>query len=171
MCFHLVTLLSFFDVGAGCGCGCVGGHRETIHESVGKADQKIKMQVDNIAGVMLPEFKLYKDPEAKAMNILPGIAKGGEAVIKAKTIFQKALEVKQGCFAHKSCICRCTDATSIVGAAAQVLVALAGLQTSFMLLDEAIKVTNRRVNALEAVIIPKCENTVKCECNTASPAW
>ena len=68
MCFHLVTLLSFFDVGAGCGCGCVGGHRETIHESVGKADQKIKMQVDNIAGVMLPEFKLYKDPEAKAMN-------------------------------------------------------------------------------------------------------
>ena len=65
---------------------------------------------------MLPEFKLYKDPEVKSSNILPGLAKGGEAVIKSKETFQKALEV---------------------------LVALAGLQTSFMLLDEAIKVGHR----------------------------
>ena len=34
------------------------------------------------------------------------------------------------------------------------------LQTSFVTLDEVIKATNRRVNAIEHVIIPKYERTV-----------
>jgi V-type H+-transporting ATPase subunit D len=44
--------------------------------------------------------------------------------------------------------------------ALQLLVQLANLQTAFLTLDTALKVTNRRVNALENVVKPKLENTI-----------
>jgi V-type H+-transporting ATPase subunit D len=42
----------------------------------------------------------------------------------------------------------------------RALEGLASLQTSFLTLDTAIKVTNRRVNALGNVVVPQLENTI-----------
>jgi V-type H+-transporting ATPase subunit D len=41
------------------------------------------------------------------------------------------------------------------------LVEVASLQTQFVTIERVIKVTNRRVNALEFVVIPKIESTIK----------
>merc|ERR1712083_562257 len=62
-----------------------------------------------------------------------GLSRGGQQIAKARTTFSKSVDV---------------------------LVQLATLQTSFMILDEAIKVTSRRVNALDTVVIPRISNTV-----------
>merc|ERR1711860_165107 len=44
--------------------------------------------------------------------------------------------------------------------AVKVLVDLASLQTAFKTLDEEIKMTSRRVNALEYVLIPRIEDII-----------
>merc|ERR1712115_390097 len=44
--------------------------------------------------------------------------------------------------------------------AVQQLVKLASLQTAFKTLDEEIKMTSRRVNALEYVLIPRIEEII-----------
>ncbi|KIM87220.1 hypothetical protein PILCRDRAFT_64185 [Piloderma croceum F 1598] len=65
---------------------------------------------------------------------LTGLGRGGQQVIKAREVYAKAIET---------------------------LVELASLQTAFTILDEVIRATNRRVNAIEHVIIPRLENTIK----------
>ena len=106
--------------------------RHAVFENVGKATIKVKARQDNIAGVKLPKFEpVVETGELK--GDLTGLARGGQQIQLCRSAFMKVVEV---------------------------LVELASLQTSFLTLDEAIKTTNRRVNALENVVKPKLENTI-----------
>jgi len=109
-----------------------GDIKPMVIESVGQAQKRVEIRIDNIAGVKVPVFKAIDTGAAQAD--LTGLSKGGQQVAKARTTFAKAVDV---------------------------LVQLATLQSSFMILDQAIKVCSRRVNALDTVVIPKITNTVE----------
>ncbi|KAL2932729.1 V-type proton ATPase subunit D [Bienertia sinuspersici] len=105
--------------------------KHVVLENVKTASLKVRSRQENVAGVKLPKFEYFTDGETK--NDLTGLARGGQQVQQCRVAYVKAIEV---------------------------LVELASLQTSFLTLDEAIKTTNRRVNALENVVKPKLENTI-----------
>ena len=110
-----------------------GDIRFLVSESVGaRAPTRVSAQIDNVAGVKLPVFKHFKAGSGAAGEYV-GLSKGGEQIGNARIKYYGALES---------------------------LVALASLQTSFVTLDETIKVTNRRVNAIEHVIMPRIDRTI-----------
>lgn len=104
----------------------------TVLENVGQASFKLKLGNDNVAGVQLPNFSQLSDT-SKMPAELTGLGKGGRQVSECRDLYMKALEG---------------------------LVQLASLQTAFVTLDEVIRITNRRVNAIDCVVRPKYENTI-----------
>jgi len=102
-----------------------------VFESVDEAAYKLRADKDNVAGVQLPTFK--PDHDGTNFGELLGLARGGEEIRKASKTFHDAVDV---------------------------LVQLASLQTSFVTLDEVIKITNRRVNAIQYVVIPRIESNI-----------
>jgi len=104
-----------------------------VQESVKTASFKVKAKQDNVSGVLLPAFEVERDPNGSDFN-LTGLGRGGQQIQKSKEVYAKAVET---------------------------LVELASLQTAFTILDEVIRATNRRVNAIEHVVIPRLENTIK----------
>ena len=107
--------------------------KHVVFENVGLATIKVRAKQDNVAGVKLPKFEHFTEA-GETKNDLTGLARGGQQIQLCRAAFVKAVEL---------------------------LVELASLQTSFLTLDEAIKTTNRRVNALENVVVPKLENTIQ----------
>lgn len=104
---------------------------QVVLQNVQKAQIKVRTKKDNVAGVTLPVFESYQ--EIGDQYELTGLARGGQAVANMKKSYQKAIDL---------------------------LIDLASLQTAFVTLDEVIKITNRRVNAIEHVIIPRIERTL-----------
>ncbi|SNX86298.1 probable vacuolar ATP synthase subunit D [Melanopsichium pennsylvanicum] len=108
-----------------------------VQESVKSASFRVRAKQENVSGVILPAFeadiKGDKNTAGSSEFALTGLSRGGQQVNKARETYTKALKV---------------------------LVELASLQTAFVILDEVIRMTNRRVNAIEHVIIPRLENTI-----------
>ncbi|KAJ5309946.1 uncharacterized protein N7443_002407 [Penicillium atrosanguineum] len=104
-----------------------------IQESAKQARFRVRAKHENVSGVFLPQFESHTETAINDFG-LTGLGKGGQQIQRCRETYARAVET---------------------------LVELASLQTAFLILDEVIKVVNRRVSASEHVIIPRTENTIK----------
>lgn len=110
-----------------------GDFGRTLVETVKRSSNQVRLGLTPRGGVYLPVFHSKQELGDEATKQL-GISGGGAAIQKCKEKFNKLLKL---------------------------LVTIAGLQSSFYTLDEIIKVTSRRVNALENVVIPRIQGAIE----------
>jgi V-type H+-transporting ATPase subunit D len=106
----------------------------TVVQRAAKPTVTVKLSQENCAGVSIPKFEMLHDPSKDTSAETIGITNGGAVVSSCKKTYFKAIED---------------------------LVRLASLQCAFHTLDQEIKMTSRRVNALQYVLIPRIEDTIK----------
>jgi hypothetical protein len=103
-----------------------------IQESAKQARFRVRTKQENVSGVFLPQFESYTE-DSNNDFALTGLGKGGQQVQRCRETYARAVET---------------------------LVELASLQTAFVILDEVIKVVNRRVNAMwVSFVIQSCAST------------
>lgn len=107
---------------------------QAVLNRVKKPSVTVTIKAENCAGVQLPSFSLVHDPTKEGDLDSLGIGCGGQVIQT----------------------CRDQHRTSLF-----LLVQMASLQTMFKTLDNEIKMTSRRVNALEYVVIPRLEGTMQ----------
>ena len=95
-----------------------------IQESAKQARFRVRTKQENVSGVFLPQFESFT-VEQNNDFALTGLGKGGQQVQRCRETYARAVET---------------------------LVELASLQTAFVILDEVIKVVNRRVNAMWGIL-------------------
>ncbi|KAF7457185.1 V-type ATPase, D subunit protein [Cryptosporidium felis] len=114
-----------------------GDFKDRIIESCKRPTITMEVGTENIAGVRLPIFEMKIENSNSGGNSSSdstqhiGVASGGQVIQSTREIYLRVLKD---------------------------LVKLASLQTAFFSLDEEIKMTNRRVNALQNVVLPKLED-------------
>ena len=96
-------------------------------QNVNKAQTKIRTKKDNVAGVNLPKFEVVS--EGAGTYELTGLSRGGQQITKCRENYKKAI---------------------------QLLVELASLQTSFVTLDEVIKVFTLGTKCSHVLYISGC---------------
>ena len=107
---------------------------QRVRESVTRASIRLDMSEDNVAGVSLPKFVMREIEDSEIQLEKVGVFGGGQIIDQTRDKFKEFL---------------------------RLVVDIASLQTSFLTLDEVIKVTSRRVNALEHIVIPRFQDVVK----------
>eukprot|EP00940_MAST-03C_sp_MAST-3C-sp2_P000589 g589.t1 len=112
-----------------------GDFKQKILDKTTEARLKVKGGINNVAGVKLPVFvQVVESSQDSDLQNSLGLARGGRAIAQCRKKWEKLIKD---------------------------LIDLASLQSSFVELDEALKVTNRRVNALDNVVIPRLKATQK----------
>jgi V-type H+-transporting ATPase subunit D len=106
---------------------------QRVRESVTRASIRLDMSEDNVAGVTLPKFVIRTIEDSEIHFEKVGVFGGGQIIDQTREKFKEFLKL---------------------------VVDIASLQTSFLTLDEVIKVTSRRVAALEHIVIPRFQSVV-----------
>jgi len=110
-----------------------GDISSAVLNRIKKPSITVKLQADNVAGVLLPVFQMAHDTSSETTVQTLGVASGGQVIQASRETHIETV---------------------------RLLIKMASLQTSFLTLDEEIKMTGRRVNALEYVVIPRISDII-----------
>jgi V-type H+-transporting ATPase subunit D len=110
---------------------CGSHFSQSVLENVREAEITTQSSRENVAGVTLRGFEASFD--GRDSYHLTGLSGGRQSVQKTRQLYQEAIKI---------------------------LVQLASFQTQFVAIEHTLKVTQRRINAIEHVIIPRLERTL-----------